>query len=305
MIGQEYQIKEINYYNDGFKLYADAYFPINLRGDKIGMAVIQGSGNSGRFNNWSRDFAEFLASNGYYVLLPDKRGSGESEGNWKRASYLELAQDAISSALTLKQMYGLDKIGVIGLSQGGKIAPVVACNSDLDFVINISGSAVSVEKQVIHEVTNSAINSGLAPEDVLGVLELHVFMKKYAFERDWTTLRNKFEEIKKSSWADFGMTFPHEKDSWIWDWVKINFNFNPMDFWPKVEQDVFIAYGTYDEKDNVPVYESVYLLQKNFMKSNKYNFEIKLYPTGHSLRSDNGKLSEEFQNDLLVWLRKR
>lgn len=300
-VGQNFSVNEITFKNDSLILFADIFTP-NESDKKIGIALIQGSGNSDRTNLWSKDFAELFANNGYYVLQPDKRGCGKSEGNWKDASFAELAQDAIASALTLKEMYNLDKIGVLGLSQGGKIVPVVANNTDIDFIINISGSAVSVEEQIIHEVTNSAIKAGLTPEEVIGVLELHVDMKNYVFEGDWSTLEKKIEAIKKSSWADFGMTFPHKQDVWIWDWVKKNYYFDPIDYWSKVKQDVFIAYGSEDQKDNVPVYESIYLLQKCFKDANKSNYKIGLYDTGHSLRNRVGALSNDFQNDILDWL---
>lgn len=170
IFGQNFSVHETSFKSDSLTLFADIYTP-TVSTKKIGIALIQGSGNSGRTNQWSKDFAQFLSQNGFYVLQPDKRGCGKSEGTWETASFSELAQDAISSALMLKEKYNLDKVGVLGLSQGGKIVPIVASCADIGFIINISGSAVSVEKQIIHEVTNTAINSGLSAEEIIDVLE--------------------------------------------------------------------------------------------------------------------------------------
>jgi esterase/lipase len=306
IFGQDYLSKEIHFYTDSIMLFGDVYIPSNPDKTKIGIAIIQGSGNSGRFNNWSRLFAETLAENGYYILLPDKRGCGKSKGDWKNASFLDLAKDAINSARKLKELYGLDKIGVMGLSQGGKIVPVVATSSDVDFIINISGSSVSVEKQIIHEVTNTAINEGLTPNEIIDVLKLHVIMKQYVLDGDWSSVQRKFEEISQSTWAEFGQTFPNEPNLWIWEWSKKNYKFDPMNYWAKVKQNVFIAYGSEDEKDNVPVFESIYLLQDGFFKANKFNYEIHLYQAGHSLRSKTHSegLNKNFLNDLIIWLSK-
>ena len=69
--GQDFSVVETSFKNDSLTLFADIYTP-NKTEKKVGIALIQGSGNSDRTNLWSKAFAEFLAENGYYVLLPDK-----------------------------------------------------------------------------------------------------------------------------------------------------------------------------------------------------------------------------------------
>jgi hypothetical protein len=44
--------------------------------------IIQGSGTSRRNNVWYLSVAKHLQDNGIAVLLPDKRGSEKSEGEW-------------------------------------------------------------------------------------------------------------------------------------------------------------------------------------------------------------------------------
>ena len=152
---QPFTIKETTFIQDKLTLVADIYTPGKPVG--VGVAIIQGSGNSDRSNAWSKAFAEILASNGYHVLLPDKRGCGKSQGDWKKSSMQELAVDALGSVKHLKQITNLNAAGVMGLSQGGFIAPVAAASgNEIDFVIDISGATVSLEEQIIIEVSNTA-----------------------------------------------------------------------------------------------------------------------------------------------------
>lgn len=303
---QDYNVEEVNYTNNELRLYADIFIPKKAIEIKTGIVLIQGSGNSDRTNAWSRAYAEFLTEAGYYVLLPDKRGSGQSEGDWKKASFIELAQDATASFNFFKKEYGLDKAGMMGLSQGGFIVPIAASqNPEIEFAINIVGATTTIEEQLTHEVANSAIKEGLSANEVKEVIELHMLFKDYAFNRDWKPLETKFEELKESSWAKYASTFPNSPDLWVWNYLKMNINFNPMDYWVQVTQPVFVAYGIKDQNDNMPVYESVYRMTKGFSRIEKTNYEIQMYDTGHAMyEDDKAVLREEFIEDLLNWMNK-
>lgn len=304
--GQDFSVTETRFKSDSLTLFADIYTP-KYPNKKVGIALIQGSGNSDRSNSWSKAFAEILAENGYYVLLPDKRGCGKSDGSWKNSSFLHLSKDAIASVKHLKNIKQLDRVGVMGLSQGGFIAPIAASkDTTINFVIDVVGATVTLEEQIIHEVTNTAKKEGLKPNEIKGVLDLHILLKQYAFDRNWDPLENRFAKLDSSSWADFAKTFPNSKDIWVWDWIKLNIDFNPMDYWNKVNQAVFVAYGSKDQNDNMPVYESVYRLQKGFKSTGKENYEINIYETGHAMyEDDKAEIRKEFVEDLLNWLKKQ
>ena len=304
VFGQKFSVDETSFKSDSLTLFADIYTP-NESSKRVGIVLIQGSGNSDRTNLWSKAFAEILAENGYYVLLPDKRGCGKSEGSWKNSSFIELSSDATASVHHFKNLMKLDVVGVMGLSQGGFIAPISAGkDTTIQFVIDIVGASVTLEEQIIHEVMNSAVKEGLKPNEIKEVLDLHVLMKQYAFDRNWTPLEKRFGELDSSTWSDFAKTFPNKKDIWVWDWIKLNIDFNPMEYWKYVNQPVFVAYGSKDQNDNMPVYESVYRLQKGFKSIGKENYEINIYETGHAMyEDDKAEIRKEFVKDLLDWLK--
>ena len=49
--------------------------------------VIHGSGTSRRDNGWYLTLVKHLLDRGIVVLLPDKRGSEQSEGNWRTSGF--------------------------------------------------------------------------------------------------------------------------------------------------------------------------------------------------------------------------
>lgn len=89
------------------------------------IVMIQGSGTSVRNNRWYLTLIQYLQENGIVVLQPDKRGSVQSEGDWRTASFDDLATDTLAAVFFLKdqEQVAISEIGVIGMSQGGHISP--------------------------------------------------------------------------------------------------------------------------------------------------------------------------------------
>jgi len=50
---QNYTVEEVSFKNDTISLYADVFIPKNTSDNKLGITLIQGSGNSDRSNLWS------------------------------------------------------------------------------------------------------------------------------------------------------------------------------------------------------------------------------------------------------------
>jgi pimeloyl-ACP methyl ester carboxylesterase len=122
------------------------------------VAVIQGSGPSFRDNGWYLSIVKHLQDDGIAVLIPDKRGCEKSEGEWIGASFDELADDAISAIEFIKTQDRFDYtcIGLVGMSQGGWIAPVAENKSDdVSYIASLSGATVITDAQLLHEEINN------------------------------------------------------------------------------------------------------------------------------------------------------
>ena len=93
--------------------------------------------------------ADYLTLRGIAVLRVDDRGVGGSTGDLNEATSVDLAGDALAGVEFLKSQKDIDprRIGLIGHSEGGLIAPLAAArSSDVAFIALIAGPGTSGEQ---------------------------------------------------------------------------------------------------------------------------------------------------------------
>jgi pimeloyl-ACP methyl ester carboxylesterase len=86
--------------------------------------------------------ADHLARKGIAIFRYDKRGVGKSGGDFPQAKIDDFAGDVQAATKCLESMNELDpnKIGLIGASEGGYVAPLVASRSDrVAFCVMLAG----------------------------------------------------------------------------------------------------------------------------------------------------------------------
>jgi pimeloyl-ACP methyl ester carboxylesterase len=115
--------------------------------------LISGSGGQDRdetiFNH--KPFlvlADYLTRRGIAVLRYDDRGMGKSTGNLATATTEDLAGDTAAGLAFLKTRKDIDpkRIGLIGHSEGGIIAPLLASRSnDVAFIVMLAGPGLPGE----------------------------------------------------------------------------------------------------------------------------------------------------------------
>ena len=118
------------------------------------VALISGSGAQNRdlelFGH--RPFkvlADHLTRQGIAVLRSDDRGVGDSEGVFAEATSRDFAGDAAAAVAYLRTRPELDPeaVGLVGLSEGGLIAPMVAADSpEVAFVVLLAGPGLPGEE---------------------------------------------------------------------------------------------------------------------------------------------------------------
>jgi alpha/beta superfamily hydrolase len=91
--------------------------------------------------------ADFLSNNGMVVLRVDDRGVGKSTGVFSDATTADFANDVSAGVdyLLKRPEVNKQKIGLIGHSEGGMIAPVVATlRKDIDFIVLLAGPGIKI-----------------------------------------------------------------------------------------------------------------------------------------------------------------
>ena len=137
------------------------------------VVILHGSGPESMREPSYHIIANTIVRSGMAVLLYDKRGVGQSGGDFDSSLYRDFVADAVSAVryLARRDDIDADNIGLQGNSEGGWLAPEVAYRTgQVAFIFNRAGPPLSWVENVIWEVRNDAIAVGVAEADV-GMIE--------------------------------------------------------------------------------------------------------------------------------------
>lgn len=177
-----YETEEVSYENSGqaIKLAGtltlppgDGPFPVAI--------TISGSGASDRDGTHFDHkpylvIADYLTRQGIAVLRFDDRGVGESTGEYSRATSADFATDVGAGVEFLMKhpKIDADRIGLIGHSEGGMIAPMVAADrDDVHFVVLLAGTGVNGGVILKSQSTAMMEASGESDENLAANREYH------------------------------------------------------------------------------------------------------------------------------------
>ncbi len=161
------------------QLRASYYVPQGVAEPLPAVVVVHGSAPSTR-NDVSFSTRMFL-NLGFAVLAYDKRGVGESSGEYRRFNvkdsqniFEELAADTRVATRWLRTQKEVDaaRIGLVGGSQAGWIMPLAASNTDVvRFIVIFAGTPVSAGEEAYHgRLTGDGGGNGLPIEEADSLL---------------------------------------------------------------------------------------------------------------------------------------
>ncbi|MBF6485844.1 alpha/beta hydrolase [Nocardia otitidiscaviarum] len=114
--------------------------------------------------------ADTLTRAGYAVLRTDDRGVGGTGGNLEHATYQELTDDIIAGMNYLRGRDDIDdrRIGLLGHSEGGYLAPLAAARPDsgVAFTILLAGPAVPGSEVLLEQNRLIMAAQGATPEEI-------------------------------------------------------------------------------------------------------------------------------------------
>ena len=126
---------------------------------KAAVVLVSGSGPQDRdetiFNHkpfW--DIADHFARHGIATLRYDDRGVAESTGDFRKATTLDLANDAEAAFhfFMTRDDLKTKELGICGHSEGGLIAPLIAArNDEVDFVILMAAPGVDGQQIILSQ----------------------------------------------------------------------------------------------------------------------------------------------------------
>ncbi|HSJ25705.1 MAG TPA: alpha/beta hydrolase [Longimicrobiales bacterium] len=141
--------------------------------------------------------ADHLTRHGVAVLRFDDRGVGESGGDFAVGTTLDFAGDAAAAIRYLRSRPEIagDRIGVIGHSEGGLIAPLVATGAaglpatDLAFVVLLAGPGLPGGEILRSQLAAISSAAGMPADRVSDALEVQARMLRIVEAEDDPTRR--------------------------------------------------------------------------------------------------------------------
>lgn len=235
------------------------------------------------------------------MLYPDKRGSGDSQGDWQKASFELLADDALAALDRLLEEPKVDagRAGLIGFSQGGDIVPLAATlSSKVKFVVDVSGSVVPLGEQIGDEIRQAALAEGYGEQELNTLRELNELGLRYALHGEgWQAYSDALQAAKRTSLKDSEVLggFPETQDHSIWGFLRTVGDFDPLPYWKRLEVPALFLYGGKDR--NVDTRKSAAILE-DALFATKSSFSLLFFgKNGHGLFRDDAM-------DFLVrWIR--
>jgi len=242
-----------------------------------------GSGAEGRWA--SRWLADRFAREGFVSLVYDKRGVGESKGDWRRASFEDLARDAAAAVRMLASDGRVRRraIGLYGHSQGGTIAPLVASQcADVGFVIASAGIGVPMIDCERYSYSNHLGLPRLHGNDSLRAAAYVDLVVRTAYEGgDWARADSAARANANEGW---GGPVPARDDVYWWLSSRTA-GFDAPAYWRRVRVPVLLVYGDRDER--VPVGESVRRIQAALRAGGDFDVTTRVFPgADHTFRID-------------------
>lgn len=163
-----YQTEEVSFTNGDIVLNGTLTLPAGCSRETPVLVMVTGSGIQNRDEEIFEHkpfavIADALARAGYATLRYDDRGFGSTGGNPLAWTTEDFKSDAEAAVNLLRSRF--DKVGVLGHSEGGTIALMLAAENKVDFIVSLAGMAVSGAETLVSQNKISLLQAGV-PEDI-------------------------------------------------------------------------------------------------------------------------------------------
>lgn len=176
-----YATEEVTFTNGDFKFNGTLTLPEGCSRETPVLLMVTGSGQQNRDEELfdHKPFAviaDALARAGVATLRYDDRGFGDSSARPMDWTTEDFKNDALAGLELLRGRF--DKVGVLGHSEGGTVAMMIAAENKADFIVSLAGMAISGAETLVMQ--NRVALKGLGFTD--GQVESYCKMLETAFE---------------------------------------------------------------------------------------------------------------------------
>lgn len=257
----------------------------NKEGNFPAVILISGSGPQNRDEEILEHkpflvLADYLTKRGIAVLRFDDRGFGESTGNFKTATTEDFAKDVqagLDYLKTRKEIY-THKIGLIGHSEGGIIAPMIAGNSkDVKFIVLLAGPGIRGDKLLL--LQKELIEKQMGVPDALVQQSQEIFKGAYDLivqsavnDDNLKTSINSYFKSKLGNDDIAKTTTAQITSTWSYNFLKLD----PEQFLEKVKCPVLAVNGSKDLQ--VPAEINLENIKRILAKAGNKNVTVKTLP---------------------------
>ncbi len=256
--------------------------------------------------------SDYLTRNGIAVLRFDDRGTAASTGNFGSATSVDFATDVASAVQYLQSRPEIDKskIGLIGHSEGGIIAPMVAGDSDdIDFIVLLAGTGIRGDKLLLAQQALIGEAAGMSPNqlaenEMISKKAFEIILKEQGEEEMKGEIRNHMTQVFRNippANVPAGMTEEEFVAAQVGQmtspWMQYFIKYDPAPALEKVSCPVLAING---EKDlQVPPKENLGAIQTALAKGGNTNVTtVELPGLNHLFQeAETGMLSEYAEID--------
>jgi len=201
-----YEARSVHYRNEAAGIVLAGTLTLPRKGGPFpAVLLIPGSGPADRneefgFHRPFEVIADYLTRRGMAVLRVDKRGVAESQGDYTKSNIRDFTSDALAGVKFLAGLPRIDpqRIGLVGHSEGGMVAPIAATEStDVSFAVLLAGPAMSEFDILVMQDGTEAMAAGASEEQAAIIRAWSA--RYYAIVRDTVDpaeARKKLEALK-------------------------------------------------------------------------------------------------------------
>ena len=285
-----YQVEEVRFVNstDGDTLAGTLTLPTSP-GPHRAVVMITGSGPQDRDERIMNHrpflvWADALTRLGIAVLRYDDRGTGASTGNFSEATTADFARDVEAAVDYLRSRKEIDnqRIGLIGHSEGGIIAPMVAVSrpKDVSFIVLLAAPGLRGDSILLmqSEVISRRSHTPDSIREATTQLNRSLFALLVPPTTDEEALRQSLAEVLRDAFFDGPLAPPmsHEQvelainlemEMLTAPWMRDFLRYDPVPMLSRVQCPVLAVQGNEDVQvpaaANLPIVEKALTLHGN------------------------------------------